>query len=468
MAFWHLEQHPGDTIALISAERSWTYGELAILADDIAAALPSDKRTLGFVSMPAHVHAIATYLGALRSGRHVPLLMQESMDANLQAELAAHYHADWLLLPDATDAPAGYASLRQFDGMTLWLRSQRDGMAAPHDELGMLLNTSGSTGSAKLVRLSYEAMAANATSIARYLGLRSDDRAITTLPLAYSFGMSILNSHLECGASLVLTSESLVGRPFWELARQQGITSLSGVPATFEMLRRTGLERFGLDRLRMLTQAGGRLRDAMIEHFLGICEKLSLQFFVMYGQTEAAPRISYVPPARLKDKIGSIGVSVPGGMLEIDAATQELVFRGPNVMMGYAQTREELSLGDVCHGMLRTGDLARVDDEGFHYLTGRIKRFIKVSGNRINLDEVERMLATELSRAIACSGSDDRLVAFVAGEPVDEMVVKTLVQNRYKLFPGHIHAVTLSELPLLSNGKTNYQALAAMSAEGQT
>lgn len=163
------------------------------------------------------------------------------------------------------------------------------------------------------MRLSYSNIDANAESISRYLGLDHRDRAITTLPLAYSFGLSILNSHLQAGGSIVLTDESPVGRGFWDLARERGITSLSGVPATYEMLRRVRIERFGLDRLRMLTQAGGRLRDALIEEFLGVSECLGLEFFVMYGQTEAAPRISYVPANNLRNKVGSVGVAVPGG-----------------------------------------------------------------------------------------------------------------------------------------------------------
>src|SRR5690606_19363251 len=143
-----------------------------------------------------------------------------------------------------------------------------------------------------------------------------------------------------------------------------GITSLSGVPATFEMLRRVGLERFQLDRLRMLTQAGGRLRDALIREFLGVAGRLGLEFFVMYGQTEAGPRISYVPPGRLHDKIGSIGIAVPGGQLELDPTNGELIYRGPNVMLGYATRREDLAFGDQTGGVLRTGDLARRDEDG--------------------------------------------------------------------------------------------------------
>lgn len=460
MPFWNLEQHSENATALIDAQRTWSYAELAALADEHAARLPTNRRTLGFLSMPNAATAIAFYLGALRSGWHIPLLMQADMDAGLMQALVNHYHPDWIVLPSALATPTGYQRAHDDAELALHLSHFSHDSCALHADLGLLLSTSGSTGSSKLVRLSRAAISANAGAIASYLGLTEADRAITTLPLAYSFGMSILNSHLEVGASVVLTDESLVARGFWEVARTHGITSLSGVPATFEMLRRIGLERFELKHLRMLTQAGGRLRDALIVNFLDLSDRMGLQFFVMYGQTEAGPRISYVPPEQLRAKIGSVGVAIPGGELTLDADSSELIYRGPNVMLGYASTRDDLELGDSAQGILHTGDLAHRDSDGFFYLTGRVKRFVKISGNRVNLDEVEAMLSAELSRSVVCSGCDDDLVAFVPGMPQpDAGRVKQLIQQRYQLFPGHIRVRALDALPLLPSGKTDYSAL---------
>ncbi len=463
MAFWELERHPPQSPALVDAQRTTSYGALAAQADGLAATLPPGGRSLGFLAFSNTVEAVALYLGALRSGRHAPLLLQADMDPALLSALASHYRPDWLALASGVVPPDGYRTQAVHGDLAIHVAIETCAGTEPHPDLALLLSTSGSTGSSKLVRLSYAGLAANAASIVAYLGLRRDDRAITTLPMAYSFGMSILNSHLEAGASMVLTDESLVGRGFWELAQAQGITSLSGVPATFEMLRRIGLERFRLDRLRMLTQAGGRLRDALIQEFLDASDRLGLEFFVMYGQTEAGPRISYVPPGQLRSKIGSIGIAVPGGELELDAASGELVFSGPNVMLGYATRREDLAGPDETRGVLRTGDLARRDTDGYFYITGRAKRFVKISGNRVNLDEVEGMLAGELARAVACAGSDDDLVVFVPGEAgVDQAMVRRLIQQRYKLFPGHVRLISLPALPLLGTGKTDYQALKAL------
>ncbi|WP_445514590.1 AMP-binding protein [Stenotrophomonas sp. 3(2025)] len=463
MSFWNLEQH-GARIALIDGEQSLDYAALANLADKCAAQLP-DGRGMGLLCMPSHVEAVALYLGALRSARQVPLLLQPDTDPQLLAALVAHYQPDWVASPDG---PAhGYRTVHQGAALSLHVRDATAALEAPHPELALLLSTSGSTGSSKLVRLSSSGLDANASAIVEYLGLHADDRAITTLPLAYSFGMSILNSHLAVGGSVVLSEDSLMTREFWDSARRHGITSLSGVPATFEILRRMGLARLQLPSLRMLTQAGGRLRDELVAYFAESSKAHGVEFFVMYGQTEASPRISYVPSTRIIDKVGSIGVPVPGGRMQIDATTGELIYCGPNVMMGYASTRADLAKDDELLGVLRTGDLARVDEDGFHYITGRAKRFLKISGNRVNLDEVEAMLSSALSQQIVCSGSDDDLVAFSHGPHIAEQTqVRQLVQERYKLFGGHIRTLHLDALPLMASGKVDYQSLRQMAGQG--
>lgn len=130
----------------------------------------------------------------------------------------------------------------------------------------------------------------------------------------------------------------------------------------------------------------------------------------MYGQTEAAPRISYIPSDRVLDKPGSIGIPIPGGRLELASDTGELIYYGSNVMLGYAESLADLAKGDECGGVLYTGDTATVDEEGFFTITGRMKRFIKLFGLRINLDEVERKLEALLQQPIACVGNDDKLL----------------------------------------------------------
>jgi acyl-CoA synthetase (AMP-forming)/AMP-acid ligase II len=437
-----------------------TYGELARVADELAAQLPrSPARTVGFLLFGANFDAVGLYLGALRSGRHVPLLLPPTIHAGLLEDLIARYRPEWIATTGAV-APGGYELQFQTGRMAVHVCTGSAHEVVPREPLGLLLSTSGSTGSRKLVRLSYQAIDSNAAAIVRYLRLHEDDRAISTLELSYSFGMSILNSHLAAGASMVLTDQNLLSRGFWELAQKSQITSLSGVPSQFAMLRRAGLERRGISSLRMLTQAGGNLSEPLKREFKTLSDRLGTEFFVMYGQTEAAPRISYVPPARLEDKLGSIGIAIPGGTLELDPASSELVYRGPNVMLGYAESRADLARGDELGGVLHTGDIGRRDDEGFFYLTGRLKRFIKLSGARVNLDDVEAMLVNAFDAQLACVGTDDRLTV-VLGETssVTDSAIREFLRDRCDIYPGLVAVERRGSLPYTPNGKVDYQAL---------
>ena len=461
MAFWSLKTDGGAVALLDGSGASLTYAQLARRADELAAQLPqSPARTVGFLLFPPTFDAVSLYLGALRSGRHVPLLLPPGIHPALLAELLAKYQPEWIVT--GSEPPAGYRQRLQTHGSALYVRMDpaAGALPVPHESLGLLLSTSGSTGSQKLVRLAYTALDANAASIVEYLRLGEGDRAITTLELSYSFGMSILNSHLAAGASVVLTNETLLSRGFWDLAQKSHITSLSGVPSQFAMLRRAGLEKRGLGSLRMLTQAGGNLSEPLKREFKALTDRLGSEFFVMYGQTEAAPRISYVPPARLDEKLGSIGVAVPGGALDLDPSTSELIYRGANVMLGYAESRADLDRGDDLAGVLRTGDIGRRDAEGFYFLTGRLKRFIKLSGARVNLDDVEKILVNDFDTPLACVGTDERLVVVLTeSSSVTDAAIRELLRVRCDIYAGLVAVERKSALPLTDNGKVDYPAL---------
>lgn len=464
MAFFDLGRF-GDRVALLDETgRPRSYADLIDKSSTIEARLPRDPggRGFGFLVLAPIFAGISAYLGCLRSRAHVPLLVQPDINPELLAGLARHYRPNWILAPAGLSLPQSFDAEWENEALVLAVPKAGAEPTELHPDLALLLSTSGSTGTGKLVRLSYDALSSNAEAIVSYLELERSDRAITTLPLAYSFGMSILNSHLAAGASLVLTNESLMSRDFWTLAADEGVTSLSGVPSTFEMLRRVGLEKRGLDRLRTLTQAGGAMRPALTSHFDMLAREQGWRLFVMYGQTEAAPRISYVPPHRLHEKIGSIGVPVPGGTLRIDPDSSELVYEGPNVMMGYAEDRSDLARGDECGGVLRTGDLGMVDEDGFFTLTGRLKRFVKLSGSRINLDVVEAALAGAFSTQIVCTGEDERLRVWVldSAAPHDEEVSDRL-RSLYGIYPGLVEIRRIASFPLTSNGKIDLRSLTA-------
>lgn len=337
-----------------------------------------------------------------------------------------------------------------------------------HPDLALLLSTSGSTGSPKLVRLSRENLLSNAASIVEYLGLTSDDCGMTSLPLHYCYGLSILHSHLLAGARLAVTERSVVDDGFWDLAEQARVTGLAGVPHTFDLWERTGFAQRDLPHLRYLTQAGGRLEADQVRawHDLGV--RRGWDLFVMYGQTEATARMAWLPPDLAAQHPGSIGRAVPGGALHLehvegaDDGVGELVYTGANVMMGYAEHADDLALPPM-DPVLRTGDLARELEGGLFEVVGRLKRITKVFGLRINLDDVEKHLATAGVPARVV-GTDSAVVAFVA-DPQHEGRVREQLAASCGLPLWVVHVETLRELPLTGNGKPDYAAMSVLARD---
>ena len=460
MSFWQFHGVPDGAVALrlghdASSRTQLTYGELAALADALMGSLGArPAKRLGVVRCTHSPESIAAYLGALRCGDAVMLLGDQMAEPLWQAILDAH-QPDWVHHAGHVELPAAYSACA---GQPRLWRREPDPTAAPiHPDLAVLLSTSGTTGSPKMVRLSARNIDSNAESIVSYLGIEADDRAVTTLPFNYSYGMSVLNSHLRAGASLVLTDASLLTREFWSAFSLHQVTSLAGVPYTYQMLHRLDPRKLDLSSLRMLTQAGGHLAQRWVDYFRELSAERGWRFVVMYGQTEAAPRMSHVPFEQLALKSGSIGVAIPGGAFSLSDEGQ-LIYEGPNVMMGYALQRADLALGDELRGRLATGDLARIDEDGFVFLQGRMKRFVKVHGNRISLDDIEQRLEQVLQVPVAVAGSDERIrVHISAGGSLD--VAKAEMTGTYRLHPSTFVLQSMDALPLLPTGKKDYGSL---------
>ena len=385
-----LRQHPREHVAIVdsAAGERLGYGELgdrAAAAAELLRAATGD-RALVFLAMAPDAGAVVLYLACLHAG--LPVCLTDTQPEAL-ARLATAYRPSLLLLPAPVDAPAGYREHPSpAPGYRAWLGGEP---VALHPDLALLLTTSGSTGDPKLVRLTRRNLESNADSIGEYLGLGPAERAVMSLPMHYSYGLSVLNSHLRAGGSVVLTPHSFMRPEFWAAADGERCTSFAGVPYMYETLHRLRFDPARHPSMRTLTQAGGGLRHDLAAHFEQIGARSGVRFFVMYGQTEATARISYVPAERLARKIGSIGIAIPGGALSLAAVEgaadlKELVYAGPNVMLGYADSRADLALGDVQHGSLKTGDLASVDDDGYYSITGRLKRFAKLDRKSTRLN----------------------------------------------------------------------------------
>jgi surface polysaccharide O-acyltransferase-like enzyme len=326
-----------------------------------------------------------------------------------------------------------------------------------HPELALLLSTSGSTGSAKLVRLSAQNLAANAEQIGEYLGVRPDDCAATTLPLTYSYGLSVLHTHLASGAAVLLTELSVVDECFWRLFAEAGATTFPGVPHTFELLARSGFAERDLPRLRYVTQAGGRMDPDRVRSWAELGQRRGWDLYVMYGQTEATARMSYLPPELAVDHPTAVGVPVPGGSIEIEGG--EIVYRGPNVMLGYATSPTDLAKGRTIDA-LRTGDLGRITDEGLVEVVGRKARFVKVLGHRVDLDGLECALRSE-GCDVRCAGRDGCVIVSACGlgaAPSRE-ALRRKVLRASGVPRGAVSVVPVEEHPTLPTGKPDYAAV---------
>ena len=466
MSYYQLDNVKSHQTFLISdSGDNLSYGDLKNINKEFSEVL--EPRKIVFILCRNSIGSLVG-LSACLQNSVVPLLLSSEINSEYLNDLINLYKPDYLYVPIETsgDFPTWTLIRNFFDYALLVFRNEECDLI--HEELGLLLTTSGSTGSPKIVRLSYQNLISNSQSIAEYLDLSSQEKPITALPMNYSFGLSIINSHILSHATILLTNASITEKRFWRFFQENGATSLSGVPQTFEMLKRMKFFQMELPTLRTMTQAGGRLSDSTMQDFVSFCTNRGIAFFSMYGQTEASPRISYVPPSVIKQKIGSIGIAIPGGELSlIDPSGNqmsdsfeigELCYQGPNVCLGYANNRADLSKGNENRGILNTGDYAYRDKDGYYYIRGRKDRFIKVFGNRINLDDVEQLLH-KFEDSCACIGTEDLISIFTTSklqvEQLRSEAAKLTGLNRlaFRVF-------LLDVIPINKSGKINYAELA--------
>ena len=266
----------------------------------------------------------------------------------------------------------------------------------------------------------------------------------------------------------MLTDNTVIQGEFWKFVKDREAPSLAGVPYTYEMLKKLRFFRMDLPHLKTLTQAGGALPAQLHREFAEKCAEKGIRFYVMYGQTEATARMSYLPWQRSLEKCGSIGIAIPGGRFslvdeegrEIGGPGQigELVYEGPNVTMGYAKAREDLAMGDTWQGRLLTGDLARFDEEGYYYIAGRKKRFLKLYGKRVNPDECERLVRDHFGIECACAGRDDLLGIFLTDGEMGESCCQYLAE-KLGMPLAAFTARILPEIPKNEAGKIQYKDL---------
>lgn len=453
MSFFADLKKIGSKTAVIDKDgNKYSYLKLNIDCNEFAYRLGNEKKKLVMILARNNYESLVGYLGTIGSN-NACLMLSNKINSTMLQYLIQIYQPDLIWKPN----------LENNDNYTLEKHKvERD--IHIHPDLKLLLPTSGSTGSNKLVRLSGRNIVSNADSIATYLNLDESETAITSLPISYSYGLSIVNSHLNVGATILLTDDDVIQKGFWDFFRAYNATSLCGVPYTYEIYKRLKILDMGLNSLRYMTQAGGKMSSDLIEYFGKELLKRELKLFVMYGQTEASPRISYLPPERCLEKSSSIGIPIPGGNLYISDEnnntvcepfkTGELVYEGPNVMMGYSLVENDLSKGDELNGVLKTGDLGYMDSDGYFFITGRINRIIKVNGYRVSLDDIEGFIN---SAGIECivGGNDGCLLVGVTDKTKLEKIKKILWET-YKFHHSLYKIINIEKILRSDNGKPLY------------
>jgi acyl-CoA synthetase (AMP-forming)/AMP-acid ligase II len=477
-------RHP-QRCALKDGDLEISYAELVSRCEAVARGLrasglcPGDRVAL---ILPNCVGFVVAWYGTMLAGG-VAVLLNAAAKARDFTTWLAHSEAKFLVcdpsnqeaqraverLP-ATVAPTLLAVTGERHESCEFSLTAPDAIVPPGGNTpALILYTSGTTGQPKGVLLSHANLASNTASIVHYLGLTAADSTVTVLPFYYSYGGSVLHTHLSVGARVVLERNLVYPQVIVEALARERVSGFAGVPSTYALLlSRVKLAEHDLSSLRYVTQAGGAMSPAVTQRLQAALPHASI--FVMYGQTEATARLTYLPPARLKDKLGSAGIAIPGVRIEIRRSegsvaaideVGEVWAAGANVMLGY--WRNDAQSAEVKRdGWLKTGDMGRLDAEGFLYLVGRRSDMIKTGAHRVHPQDIEDVICELPEIQEACViGVDDELLgqtirAFVvpaAGAVLAPMQVQAHCRERLATYKVPKSVAIVASLPKTDSGK---------------
>jgi len=453
-----LDKNDPASIALYDdSNTSITYGEIVIHCLANKNILPPRSLVLALVSN--NISSVLFILSCLEN-RWVPLIINAKTDKVHIDEYLKIYRPNAIFCDNNFDL--SFENYKSFQFNDFFLLIGRHETHELNEELSLLLPTSGSTGSAKLVRHSYDNLTTSAVSVSQVFSIQENDIALGLLPIFYTMGFSVLTSHLIAGASVYLTNHSITDSGFWDILRKNIITNITGVPYTFELLRKLRFERFSINSLRIISQGGGKLNENVWDYLLKYCTNKNIQFIPTYGQTEATARMSFLSSSDVISKKGSIGKPIPNGLFEVVDEDKnvierlecngELVFKGPNVTLGYALSLLDLSKGDELNGILYTGDIVNRDEEGFYFIIGRKTRFVKIYGLRISLDDIEKHTRSHFSVDCHAIGTDDLITVYIDDKTiVDE--VKSYLLSIVRIYSNNIRILSIDKIPRNTYGK---------------
>lgn len=443
--------------AIDDQERQLSYGELVDFCS--RAQKEIQERSLVFHFSENSVDSLSSYMACIHA-KAVPLLLSPQTDLDLVKTLLKTYQPNYVVAPERIcHYFDGEVVMENGDYRLIKLSVKKHEI---YEELALLLPTSGSTGSPKLVRHSYENLESSAKNVSDFFGLKATDKAFLFLPMYYTMGLSVIHSHLKVGATVVLTKSAMTDAKFWSLLKESSPTILTGVPYSFEILKKLRFFRMKLPSLRVITQGGGKLSEELYNDCLNFAEVNNLEFIPTYGQTEGSARMAFLEPSMAALKKGSIGKAIPNGTLSIiddkgqesfeGEATGEMVYRGSNVTLGYANSVKDLNSGDEHQGILYTGDLVKRDADGYYFIVGRKSRFLKLYGIRVALDEIEKMISDSFNVECACGGNDQKMIVLITKADLTQRVSDFLV-TKTGLFHQSFEVIFVDGIPRNEAGK---------------
>jgi len=417
--FENLKKFNNKKALILESGQIITYNQLVKETSLLSSKLTGDKKKLVFLLGENNFETIIGYLAFVKKGFSIAILDSKINDFFLK-NLIKVYKPSFIFCSKEKKKLKKFKRIINFKSYVLNQNlNQKDYKI--NKDLMLLMSTSGTTGSPKFVRQSYLNVTFNTRSIVKYLKINKKDITITSLPFSYVYGLSIINSHLYSGSTIVLTNKSIIEKEFWELINKFKVNNFSGVPYSYYIIEKIGIKNLP-SSFKYTTQAGGKMNHELINKIINIYTKKKIKFIQMYGSAEATSRMSYLSWRHSKKKIGSIGKPIPGGkftlrdnkgkVIKKNFTKGELVYQGKNVCLGYANNVNDLSLPNINKEILYTGDIAYRDKEGFYYIIGRKNRYAKIFGIRVNLAELETLFLKMGIDVVLKEGKENKIEVY--------------------------------------------------------
>lgn len=462
--FLNIDQQKSSSLALIDNENNRVnYGQLVELMRTVGTHV--EPHSLIFILCKNTVGSMVGYLGFVEH-KAVPVMLNAKIDNELLIKLLDIYTPSYIWTPVEETKRFNYETVFEICGYVLLKTG--NGIYLLNDKLQLCMTTSGSTGSPKLVRYKKGNLEANAKNVAIAFGWTENERSICDLGMQYTMGLNVINTHLYVGATVLLTTYNLMSAEFWDYIKKERGTNFTGVPFSYDIFYRLHFERMELPDLHTLSQGGGKMTDARFMQLAEYAHNTGRRFIASFGTTETSARMACLPAELALAKIGSIGKAIPEGELFLidedgtvltdTVAEGEMCYRGPNVTMGYAVCREDLMKDDEFNGVYHTGDLARRDEDGCYFVTGRLSRFLKLLSYRVSLDQSERLISQEFHIDCACAGTDKRMNIYITEERKKEAVLE-FISSKLGLFKNLFKVFIVPQILRNDTGKIQYKVM---------